>query len=394
MQYIIDYILDGSKYPYLIYIFYNIWILLLKLFFMIIVIWVTIIPLFIFLFYIIWKLFSILWWKYNFFEKISRNLRWSLDPNDDIIPGLLFISFLLWLVFLWIQWLLNSTIEYNLWWWWIIFVFTTIYLIIKWKGSINKNSEDYYSIDKVYQDEFKKETDEKYRQELEENRKLEIHNRRIKLIPEQYIGQFLNHAERKFHKRDKYGNIDNKMALDKEIIEYLEMIAKQQEHTDQLRAIDALSRWNNYPRLNEDYTWLKNYLKDKFNAYIAEKNKKSQQWEINIESMSGVEFERYLAKIFEDAGYTIEFTPESGDQWADLIASKWTDKLVIQAKRYKASVWNKAVQEVIWAIRYYNGTEWWVITNSIFTSSARELARVNNIWLIDGSGLMELSKSI
>jgi restriction system protein len=46
-------------------------------------------------------------------------------------------------------------------------------------------------------------------------------------------------------------------------------------------------------------------------------------------------------------------------------------------------VTNSAVQEVLGAIAYYGADKGIVVTNSFFTSSAKELANVNNITLWD-----------
>ena len=42
------------------------------------------------------------------------------------------------------------------------------------------------------------------------------------------------------------------------------------------------------------------------------------------------------------------------------------------------------MQEVASAIKYYAGDEGWVITNSEFTKSAKELAQKNKIILMNG----------
>lgn len=257
--------------------------------------------------------------------------------------------------------------------------------ITVWESLVSSNPEQ------------QKMNEERYRIEAQ-RKKQEILDRRNKMIPENYVQKFLIHAERKHSKVDKYGNRD-KSALNKEVIDYMRMITNE-TITDWyskkwiLNFIDALSNGRWYPQLNDDYQWLNNYLRQKFSEYLTQKEEKIKKGEMSIDSMSGIEFEKYLWRIFERAGYTIEFTPESGDQWADLIARKWDKSIVIQAKRYTNSVGNWAIQEVIGAIRYYDGDEWWVITNSMFTSSARELARKNSIKLVDGSDLNNLPNLI
>lgn len=60
---------------------------------------------------------------------------------------------------------------------------------------------------------------------------------------------------------------------------------------------------------------------------------------------------------------------------------------MIQAKRYKGSVGNEAVQEVVAAVKFYSADEGWVMTSGTFTPSAKALAQRNSVRLIDGIAL-------
>ena len=102
-----------------------------------------------------------------------------------------------------------------------------------------------------------------------------------------------------------------------------------------------------------------------------------------IDSMSGSEFEEFLEILFEKMGFKVERTKLSGDQGADLIISKLGERVVVQAKRLKGKVSNKAVQEVAAAIKFYSADRGMVVTNAAYTSSAVQLAEANNIELID-----------
>jgi restriction system protein len=72
-----------------------------------------------------------------------------------------------------------------------------------------------------------------------------------------------------------------------------------------------------------------------------------------------------------------------------LIAKRNGKTIVIQAKRYEGSVGNRAVQEVVGAIKFYGADEGCVITSGTFTSSAKALAQKNNVKLIDGHALRD-----
>lgn len=110
----------------------------------------------------------------------------------------------------------------------------------------------------------------------------------------------------------------------------------------------------------------------------------------NIDQLDGHQFEGLLEILFKKMGYYVENTSLSGDQGADLILSGSQGKIVVQAKCYSNKVGNKSVQEVVAAIAFYNANSGIVATNNEFTSSAIELAKANNIMLIDRSFLSNL----
>lgn len=112
----------------------------------------------------------------------------------------------------------------------------------------------------------------------------------------------------------------------------------------------------------------------------------------SIDKLTGHEFEHFLKGLFEKMGYTVTNTKLSGDQGADLIVSKAGEKIVVQAKKHTNKVTNKAIQEVVAAIKHYNADKGMVVTNNFFTRSAVELAKSNNVELIDRDGLNDLLK--
>ena len=111
-----------------------------------------------------------------------------------------------------------------------------------------------------------------------------------------------------------------------------------------------------------------------------------------IDTMSGEEFEELLLTHYINLGYTGKLTPETGDYGADLVLEKDNQRIVVQAKRWKSVVGIEAVQQIIGAIKYYGAAKGMVITNSVFTENACELARVNSIELIDRKGLIEIMR--
>lgn len=109
-----------------------------------------------------------------------------------------------------------------------------------------------------------------------------------------------------------------------------------------------------------------------------------------IDRMTGVEFEQFLGMLFKKRGFKVSYTKSSSDYGADLILKDRENIIAVQAKRYSGSVGVKAVQEVIGALKMYNATEAWVVTNSYFTKQAQKLAESNNVYLINRDELIEI----
>ena len=112
------------------------------------------------------------------------------------------------------------------------------------------------------------------------------------------------------------------------------------------------------------------------------------------EAVTGEDFEIVLKLLYEQLGYDVSMTKTTGDQGADLIMEKNGTKVVVQAKYYSSPVGNSAVQEVVGALKYYGAQKAIVVTNNTYTNAAIELAKYNNVQLVDGHGLETLIDSI
>lgn len=109
-----------------------------------------------------------------------------------------------------------------------------------------------------------------------------------------------------------------------------------------------------------------------------------------LDQLSGVEFEEFLAGLFRAQGYAAELTPTSGDYGADLILSKDGRRIAVQAKRYTGSVGVQAVQEALSGQAYYQCHTAWVITTGAFTTNALELAQKSGVKMIGRSEIGNL----
>lgn len=110
---------------------------------------------------------------------------------------------------------------------------------------------------------------------------------------------------------------------------------------------------------------------------------------------NGYEFESFVANLYKMLGYNIiDVTSKSGDQGADVIIEKDSIKYAIQVKYYNNPVGNKAIQEVVAAKSYYKTDKAMVVTNSTYTKQAQELAKANDVILVDGAKLEQLKNEI
>lgn len=105
----------------------------------------------------------------------------------------------------------------------------------------------------------------------------------------------------------------------------------------------------------------------------------------DIDSLSGEDFERLLARLFYRKGYQVEFTPRTEDYGVDLILCKDNRRIAVQAKRYSPDrkITNKQVRELAGGRDYYGCQVGLLITTSYFTAPAKEQAKVNDIVLWD-----------
>lgn len=100
-----------------------------------------------------------------------------------------------------------------------------------------------------------------------------------------------------------------------------------------------------------------------------------------VDTMNGVEFERFLVDLFRHMGYRVQHVGGSHDFGADLVLLSHRQRIVVQAKRYTGNVGIGAVQELLGAMHYYGGTRGIVVTSGGYTESARRLAACSSVEL-------------
>ena len=111
----------------------------------------------------------------------------------------------------------------------------------------------------------------------------------------------------------------------------------------------------------------------------------------DIDQMSGLEFERYIAQLLKRQGYRNVRLTEKYDFGVDIIAEKDGIRFGIQVKRYSGPVSASSLRQVVTALKIYNCDKAIVITNSSFSEVAKRLAKSNDCILIDRSELKAMS---
>lgn len=112
---------------------------------------------------------------------------------------------------------------------------------------------------------------------------------------------------------------------------------------------------------------------------------------LDIDRMTGAQFELRLEALFRSLGYRAEVVGSSrGDYGADLVVSKDGKRTAIQAKCWRTkNVGVKAVQEAVAAKAVYRADAAMVVTNSRFTKQAQHLASKNQVTLWGREELVE-----
>jgi len=113
----------------------------------------------------------------------------------------------------------------------------------------------------------------------------------------------------------------------------------------------------------------------------------------DIDSMDGLDFERYVAELLRKNGFRNVSLTEKYDFGVDIIAEKDGVRWGIQAKRYSGLVKAKAIRQVVTGLRIYGCDRAMVITNSTYSAVAQRLAAGNDCVLVDRVGLKQLNNT-
>ncbi|HWE97757.1 MAG TPA: restriction endonuclease [Tepidisphaeraceae bacterium] len=99
---------------------------------------------------------------------------------------------------------------------------------------------------------------------------------------------------------------------------------------------------------------------------------------LEFDSLSGVDFEKFVVKLLERQGFTAKIVGGSDDKGVDVVAERGGLKYAIQCKRYASKVSRSAVSDCVAGMRLYKCDRSMVITNSSFHDGAIVLAAAND----------------
>ena len=112
----------------------------------------------------------------------------------------------------------------------------------------------------------------------------------------------------------------------------------------------------------------------------------------DIDTMDGLDFEKYVAELLRANGYRNVSLTEQYDFGVDIVAEKGGIRWGIQTKRYSGLVKASAVRQVVTGLKLYGCDQAMVVTNSTYSAVARQLADANGCVLVDRTGLLRLAQ--
>jgi Holliday junction DNA helicase RuvB len=109
-----------------------------------------------------------------------------------------------------------------------------------------------------------------------------------------------------------------------------------------------------------------------------------------LRAMSGAEFERFVANVFQRQGYTAEVTGASRDHGIDIMLRKRGHVVAVQCKQWDNAIGEPIVRDFYGAIVHGGVNMGFVVTSSHFTAQAETFAQNKPIKLYDIDALIQL----
>jgi len=109
-----------------------------------------------------------------------------------------------------------------------------------------------------------------------------------------------------------------------------------------------------------------------------------------LDNVSGREFEIFMISLFEKLGYAVTVTNRSKNYGCDIMLQQGECRIAVQSKRSESELNFMSVQRAMNSLTKYNAQLAIVVTNNKFIFSAKRLAKIKNVTLIDRKKLLDL----
>ena len=135
-------------------------------------------------------------------------------------------------------------------------------------------------------------------------------------------------------------------------------------------------------------------IKEKIIEVVAEYKRNSAAIIPDTHSLDLIQFEHYFAEILRSNRWNTRVTQASGDQGINIIATRGNVKAVFQCKKYSQPVGNGEVQEIVAGKQYDQADIAAVVSNAMFTPSAKQLAGTTGVHLLHYSELQGFADTL
>jgi restriction system protein len=113
-----------------------------------------------------------------------------------------------------------------------------------------------------------------------------------------------------------------------------------------------------------------------------------------VRSMSGAQFELFVADLFRAMGHQALVLGGAGDQGVDIIVTRRGERVAVQCKNHKKAVGNKPVQEVYAGARHHRCVQACVVAPAGYTKGATDLARSTGVALFDANSIQQWIRKV
>ncbi len=111
-------------------------------------------------------------------------------------------------------------------------------------------------------------------------------------------------------------------------------------------------------------------------------------------SLKGAKFERALARLYTNMGYSVSQTKGSGDEGVDLILWKDEKKIVVQCKGHKKPIGVSMIRDLYGAMMHFEANSAVLACPAGFTIGVKKFATDKPIQLISATDLIEMVESV